>query len=413
MRIKSVWGAGVLAALATLTVLAPGTTLAQESWPQGGFATGYAPPAVQLPYPLYSTHPEYGGLFVAGSYIMYNQTNPLRGQSQEIAVRGFVATDDTVLDSPGTAGTFIGNRNQALNANQVGGPFTFAPGFQLEIGWKFGDGSALTASFWWITDANYSAAATLAAPGYQYSSNQAQTYLTSFVYNFPADFAGAPYKVVNANNTEGPYSVYGIWNGASIMTISLIQRAEQFFMTYRKPFFETECYRASALVGPKFFWIEDKFRWITTDLNQTGIASPVYVGVYNNQVDNRNYGLWAGLQQEWYLGWGVALMLNVNGGAFIDVVKTTVDYQRGDRGGPENKRGRTWEQAAGQLQVTPSIMWYPLEGIQMQLAYDWFVFFNQAASQQPVDFNYSSLTPPVTNIARFFNGFQASIAFIF
>ena len=413
MRIKSVWGAGVLAALAALTVLAPGKTLAQESWPQGGFATGYSPPAVQLPYPLYSTHPENGGLFVAGSYIMYNQTNPLRGQSQPIAYRGFVATDDTVLDSPGTAGTFVGNRNVALNSIQVGGPYTFEPGFQLEIGWKFGDGSALTASFWYITDAQYSAAATLAAPNYQYTSSQQQTYLTSFVYNFPADFAGAPDKVTNASGTAGPYSVYGIWNGASTMTISLRQFAEQFFMTYRKPFFETETYRASALVGPKFFWIEDAFRWITTDLNTFGVTSPIYEGVYNNQVDNRNYGVWAGLQQEWYLGWGLALMLNLNAGAFLDVVKTEVDYQRGDRGGPENKRGRTMEQAAAQLQATPSIMWYPLEGIQVAFTYDFFVFLNQAASQQPVDFNYSSIDPAMTYFARFFNGFQATVAFVF
>jgi hypothetical protein len=413
MRIKSVWGAGVLAALAVLTVLAPGTTLAQESWPQGGFAAGYAPPAVPLPYPLYSTHPDIGGLFIAGSYIMYHQTNPLSGRSQPIAYRGFVATDDTVLDAPGTAGTFVGNRNVALDANQVSGPYTFEPGFQLEIGWKFGDGSALTASFWWIADANYNAAATLAAPNYQYRSDQAQTFLTAFVYNFPADFAGAPFKVTNPQGTAGPFSVYGIWNGASIMTLQLIQRAEQFYMTYRKPFYETENYRASALVGPKFFWDEDKFRWITTDLNNYGISSPIYVGVYNNQIDNRNYGLWAGLQQEWYLGWGIALMLNLNGGGFLDVVKTMVDYQRGDRGGPENKRGRTMEQAAAQLQVTPSIMWYPLEGVQVQLAYDWFVFFNQKAYDQPVDFNYSSLTPPNRDAALFFNGFQATIAFIF
>ena len=413
MRIKSVWGAGVTAALAALTVLAPGTTLAQETWPQGGFATGYAPPAVPLPYPLYSTHPEVGGLFIAGSYIMYNQTNPLRGQTQPIAFRGFVATDDTILDAPGTAGTFIGNRNVALDANQVGGPYTFQPGFQVELGWKFGDGSALTASFWWLSTAQYSAAATLVAPGLQFRSDQAQTYLTSFVFNFPADFAGAPLKVTNPQGTQGPFSVYGIWNGASIMTLALWQKAEQFYMTYRKPFYETENYRASALVGPKFFWIEDKFRWITTDLNSFGISSPIYVGVYNNQVDNRNYGVWAGLQQEWYIGWGLALMLNLNAGGFLDIVKTQVDYQRGDRGGPENKRGRTFERAAAELQASPAIAWYILEGIQLRFTYDWFVFLNQAASQQPVDFNYSSLTPPVTDIARFFNGFQATIAFIF
>jgi hypothetical protein len=413
MRIKSVWGAGVLAALAALTMLAPGTILAQESWPQGGFATGYAPPAVPLPYPLYSTHPEMGGLFLSGSYLMYYQTNPLRGQTQPVAYRGFVATDDTVLDAPGTAGTFVGNRNVALDVNQVGGPFTFAPGFELSIGWKFGDGSALTASFWWISENQYRAAATLAAPFYQYRSDQAQTFLTAFVYNFPSDFAGAPNKVTNPQGTAGPYSVYGIWNGASVMTEVLFQRAEQFYMTYRKPFYETENYRASALVGPKWFWMQDKFRWVTTDVDAFGNSSPVYSATYNNQVTNNLYGMWTGLQQEWYLGWGLAAMLNLNAGAFLDVVRTKVDYERGDRGGPQNSRGRTMWRAVPELQATPSIMWYPLEGIQLQFGWDVFVFFNTVASRQPIDFNYSSLTPPYEDIARWFTGLQATIAFVF
>jgi hypothetical protein len=407
MRIKSVWGAGVLAALAALTVLAPGKTLAQESWPQGGFATGYAPPAVQLPYPLGSTHPEVGGLFMAATFQMYNQTNPIKGQ--EIAVRGFVATDDTVIGSPGTAGTFIGPRNNALDAGQVAGPYTWVPGFQLEVGWKFGDGSSLTGSFWWISESQYRAAATLAAPNYQYNSDQSATFLTSYVFNFPSDFAGAPQKI----SQGGPYSVYGIWNGASTMTEVLWQRAEQAQLQYRKPFYETETYRASALVGPRWFWVEDKFRWTTTDLDAFGNSSPIYQGVYNNQVDNRMYGVFAGLQQEWYLGWGFAAMLNTNVAGFMDVVRTSVDYQRGDRGGPENKRGRTMWRAVPEFQVTPSIMWYPLEGVQVQVGYDFFMFLNTVASPQPVDFNYSALTPQYTDIARFFNGFQATIAIVF
>ncbi len=99
--------------------------------------------------------------------------------------------------------------------------------------------------------------------------------------------------------------------------------------------------------------------------------------------------------------------------AFLDSVKTEVDYQRGDRGGPENARGRHLWRPVPELQVMPSLMWYPLEGIQLQFAYDFFCFFNTVASPQPVDFNYSSLTPQYTDIARFFNGFQATIAFIF
>ncbi|MGH7174714.1 MAG: hypothetical protein ACRELG_30990 [Gemmataceae bacterium] len=407
MRIKSVWGAGVLAALATLAVLVPGTSRAQESWPQGGFATGYAPPAVPLPYPLYNTHPEMGGLFVAGSYIMYNETNPIQGQA--IAFRGFVATDDTVLNAAGSAGTFVGPRNDALDAIQVHGPATFSPGFQVELGWKFGDGSSITGTFWYITQLSYSAAATLAAPNYQYNSNASATFLTSYVSEFPSSFAGAPNKVT----TGGPYSVYGIWNGASYMTESYQQWAEQFYLTYRKPFYETENYRASALVGPRWMRLSDKFQWITTDLTSLGISNPVYEGIYNNTVTNNNYGAFVGLQQEWYMGWGLAAMLNLNGGAFLDSVSTNVDYQRGDREGPENKRGiRSWRPAA-EAQITPSIMWYPLEGIQLQMAYDVFGVFNNVASPQPVDFNYSSLTPQFTEPVRIFQGFRVSAAVIF
>lgn len=409
MRIKSVWGAGVLAALAALAVLAPGRTLAQESWPQGGFATGYAPPAVQLPYPLGSTHPEIGGLFIAGSYIMYHQTNVL--QSQEVAVRGFVATDDTVLGAAGSAGTFVGSRNNALDVNQVTGPYTFVPGFQLEAGWKFGDGSALTATFWWITSAQYRADATLAQPigNGLIRSDQADTFLFSPVFNFPSDFAGAPNKV----STGGPFSVYGIWNGASIMTLAFWQYAEQFFMTYRKPFYETECYRASALVGPRWMRLNDKFRWITTDLDAFGQSSPIYVATYTNEVTNNNYGAWAGLQQEWYLGWGLAAMLNIDGGVFIDSATTKVTYERGYHNDIQNSRGRHLWRPTAMAQITPSLMWYPLEGIQLQLAYDFFAIFNNVASPQPVDFNYSSIAPGLEDVTRFFSGFQATVAIVF
>lgn len=419
MRSKSVWGAGVLAALAALTALSPGRAVAQSLWPEGGFATGYAPPAVQLPYPLYSTHPEIGGLFIAGSYIMYHQTNPL--QSQPVGYRGFVATDDTVLNAAGSAGTFVGSRNVALDVNQVTGPFSFQPGFMLDIGWKFGDGSSLTATYWWISETQYNAAATLAQPignGF-IRSDQADTFLFSPVYNFPSDFAGAPNKVINASgpgnvNTAGPFSVYGIWNGASAMTMVLWQRAEQFYLTYRKPFYETENYRASALVGPRWVHLQDKFRWVTTDIDTiTGASSPIYVGTYNNQVDNNMYGAYTGLQQEWYLGWGLAAMLNLNAGIFMDVVREGVDYERGDRNGPEMKRVRRVWRPVPELQVTPSVMWYPLEGVQLQFAYDFFAFFNTVASPNPVDFNYGAVNPGYEDIIRYFNGFQATIAFIF
>ncbi len=410
MRTKSVWGVGVLAAWAVLVALTPGRGLAQGDMATSfapGLAGDYSPPARPLPFPLYSTRPDVGGLFVAGSYVMYQQNNPLK--SQEVAVRGFIAVDDTVLNAAGSAGTFVGTRNNALDVNQVTGPLSFQPGFRIEGGWKFQDGSAFTVDFLWISEAQYSAAATLAAPNLAVRSDFADTFLTSYVYNFPNDFAGPPDKVVQG----GPNGVFGIWNGASTMTLLFLQRTEQLQATYRKPFYETDCYRASALVGPRYFWIEEKFRWVTTDLDSIGNSSPIYVGVYNNQVDNRMYGVHTGLQQEWYLGRGFAAMLTTEGAIFMDVVKEKVDYERGDRGGPQNKRARTQWTAVPELQVTPSIMWYPIEGVQLQGGWDAFCFFNTISSPTPVDFNYSALAPPYQSTFRYFSGFHASVAFIF
>jgi hypothetical protein len=398
----------LLAALAALISLTP-----ERAFAEGDLATSfapgsdYSPPSPTLPLPLYSTRPDVGGLFVAGSYVMYQQTNPIK--SQEVAVRGFIAVDDQVLNAAGSAGTFVGTRNNALDTNQITGPLSYQPGFNVEAGWKFGDGSALTLGFMWMSEAQYRAVATLAPPNLQVRSDFADSFLTSFVQQFPSDFAGPPQKITQG----GPGGVFGIWNGASAMTLLFLQRAEQIQATWRKPFYETECYRASALIGPRFFWIEEKFRWTTTDLDVNGNSSPIWVGVYNNQVDNRMYGFHTGLQQEWYVGRGFALMLNTEGAAFMNVVKEKASYERGYRADVENKRSRTQWTAVPELQVTPTVMWYPLEGIQFQVGWDFFCFFNTISSPRPVDFNYSNLAPGYESTFRYFQGFNASIAFVF
>lgn len=429
MRTKSVWGAGVLAALAALMALSPGRAYAQ---PQG--VMEYAPPSVPLPYPLYSTHPEVGGFFVDGGFLLFHQTNPM--QDQQVAYRGFIVSSPTVLDpvngarllnvtDPATGnvafqGQFIGSRALALDTNQITGPYSFQPGFDVALGWKFQDGSALTVDFAWLSEAQYRAVATLVNTPIQSFGNQQQdTFLTSFVFNFPTDFAGPQNKITVPNPDvippliPAPGAVFGIWNGSSVQTLVLWQRFQQLQATYRKPFYETECYRASYLIGPRYTWLEDKFRWMTTDLDVTGQSFDNWVGVYNNIIDNRMYGFHVGLQQEWYLGRGFAAMLTCQGAAFLDVVKERVDYELQSRFGPENKRSRTLWRAVPEIEVTPSIAWYPLEGIQLNLGWSLMAFFNTVASPRPIDFNYSALDPNLDNITRWFTGFTGSIAFIF
>jgi hypothetical protein len=379
--------------------------------PRGAWAQDYAPEAVPMPWPLYSTHPANGGLFLTGGFAMYQQTNPLK--DQQIAYRGFLTVLPGINDvngNPIPSNTFVGSRDLALDTNQVQGPAQWQPGFVVEGGWRFSNGSALSVGFLFLSNTSYRAAATLAPPGLNVRVDQSDSFLTAFVYNFPPEFAGPPQKL-----SQGPPgATFGIWNAASIMTEYFVQRGEQLEATYRVPVYENETYRISGLIGPRFFWIYDHYNWTTTDIASIGLEDPSWVGVYDNIVNNRMYGIHAGCQQEWYLGYGFAAMLGLQGAAFVDMASTQAEYQRAIRYAPPQMKRVTKEwTAVPEIQATPALMWYPLEGVQIQVLYDAFVFFNTVASPRPVDFNYGAVDPGRERIARFFQGFQANIAFIF
>ncbi len=417
MRRTSVWQAGVLAALAALL---PGEAFGQSPGAFGeGTATGvsvgpdYAPPAnANLPLPLYSTNPALGGLFLDAGFVYYQQTNPLKDQL--IAVRGFIDVDGSVAGQG--AGAFIGPRNNALDVNQLTGPSTYQPGFHAGIGYRFTDGSALSVDYTYVSQVMYRADATLAPPLLQVGANQAGSFLTSFVFNFPAEMAGPPFKV----NQGNPEALFGIWNGASAMTLSFSQLYWQLEATYRIPIYETECYRLSGLIGPRYVRIEDKFQWRTTDIgsfNQNPAQTfslPEWAALYTNDVSNNMYGVHAGVTQEYYLGHGFAAMLTTQAAAFIDVVREQAKYETAQKdAAPQNKRSIRQYTLVPEVQVTPAIQWYPWEGIQCRLGYDLFAFFNTVSSPRPVDFNYSALDPNYERTFRFFDGFTASVAIIF
>lgn len=417
MRRRTSWRACVLAALA---ILAPARAWGQLGGPGnpagavGGVGSGgadYAPPANwDTPLPLYSTQPGFGGLYFSGGYAMYQWSNPLKDQL--VAVRGFVDYDGSVTG--GAAGTFVGSRNNALDVHQVTGPSSWQPGFTIEGGWKFQDGSALTLSYMWLTQSNMTAVATLAPPNFTQRQDLANTFLTSPVFNFPAQFAGPPFKVSTGNQE----ALFGIWNGASAMTEWFIQRYQQLQLIYRMPFYDTECYRISGLMGPKFAWFWEKYQWRTTDLGSTTqgaspIDQPSWTATYTNIDSNRMYGADIGLAQELYVGHGFALQLNTEVAAYMDVVRERTQYALDVRDSVRNRRSRTNYTFVPEFEVTPSIMWYPVEGIQVRVGYDWALFLNTIATPRPVTFDYSGLDPARERQARFLEGFQANIAFIF
>lgn len=470
MRGKQLWGA----LLATWTVLIPGLAFGQSGGlPFGQSGEDYAPPDTVFPLPLSSTRPEAGGLFVSAGFMFQRQTNPIKDQA--VAVRGFVTTTDDVLDEVNSLGTFIGSGQQALNVQQVSGPNSYQPGFKIEMGWKFGDGSAISFAFNRLTEAKYSAAATLFPMNFQLGDRFAESFLTAFVFNFPNDYNGPTGDVlsnvrviptftitttvitpatesvaasvvtlppqtgqlvpINSQTTDSagnliivtsvqdpiPASTLaanngaaGIWNAATVMEISFVQRFTDYYINYRVPVLDTECYRMNGLMGPRATWIWERFKWRTVNQDLEGQAGPQDTAIYSNVVSNYMYGFFCGTEHEWYWGHGFAGMLDMRATGYVDIVKERAKYELGAKyAGPAHKRARRDYTFVPEVEAALSLMWYPIEGVQVKAGYNVMAFFNTLSSPRPISFNYSGLDPAYESTFRIFDGFQAAIALSF
>ncbi len=431
------------------------------------FAQDLASGEPNLPLPLYHARPDTGGFFMSGSYAMYRQTNPIK--SQTVAYRGFYAIDGTNLGpqaivGTGTSstivasdipnGTFIGSMADALNTQSVSGPSSYMPGFKVEGWWKFADESSITMSYLWLAKANYSATASLIPPGLNIGATGAESYISSPVYGYPSQYAGplndiiafvdpnlaaivtaqggtiptitVP-TVVDPNAPAGapssvplgafatPSAGYGIWNAADLMTIEFTQRFQQLELMYRKPVYETDDYRLSASVGPRFAWIWERFKWTTTDLNAVGNGSQNDAAAYSNIVSNRLYGINAGLMQEWYLGHGFAAQVDIQAALFANIVKERAKYEFSyvKNATPISKRSKTVYTIVPEIQPSVGMAWYPVEGIEFRVNYDVMMFFNTIASPNPVNFSWGGLDPTYTSTCRIFDGFNAGLALVF
>lgn len=372
----------------------------------GNPAGSYGLPDPNLPIPLQSTHPELGGFYLSAEYLMYRMTNTMG--FQQVAIRGFQIVDTSV--SPYPAGAFVGSGTPALNTNQVSGPNGFTPGFDITAGWKFRDGSSIAFDFFYLTEFNTTATATLAPRHLAIGPNQADSFLTAPVFNFDPSYAGPPNKVSQGD----AFATYGIWDGASVMWERFIRRFQQMSLTYRVPVYENEYFRTSGTCGPRFAWFYDKYQWRTTDLESTGTINPNDVGIYQNQLSNRLYGAFVGCQNEWYLGCGLACQLGLEAAGFVDGVRITSLYQF-DRGfnGPERKRSYKELSFVPEVRGNLGLMWYPTQSIQCYLGYDVMLFFNTSAAPQPIDFNMSSVTPQIQTRTRVLDGLRVGIGFIF
>jgi hypothetical protein len=370
------------------------------------------PPAdPAFPLPLYHRHPESGGLYIAGEFLFMRQSRLIR--DQVIAVRGLIDIDGSItatLFGQSVPGTFIGSGAPALNAASLG-PISYQPGWSIIAGYRFQDGVALEASWKHLVQAKYNAGAGIIPSTFQPGTILQDTFLTAFVHNFPLDYAGPDVEVNPQVGNAG--ATFGIWNAASLMTIDFVQRYNQFDMTLRVPVYQNDCARWYGLVGPRFSWFWERFRWRTVGADFLGNSGPEDVANYSNTLSQRMYGVHLGAGSEWYLFNGFSISVDLGGALLLDVAKERAKYERGDNF-TSARRARTEYTIVPEAHARAHLWWYPIEGVQVRVGYDFMAFFNTIASPQPVSFHFGTLDPPWDKgFTRLLDGFSAGIAFIF
>jgi hypothetical protein len=367
-----------------------------------------------IPLPLGHDRMETGGFFMAAEFLFWRQTMPLH--DQVVAVRGVLDQDGSIsqgLGGPNIPGSFFGSREAALSTGQVTGPGTYEPGFRLTGGWLFENGVEVELNWIHLFEAKYSASAGVDQPFGRNGSLLENTFLTAFVFNIPGEFAGPATKV----SIGGPGATFGIWDAASVMSESFVQRFEQVEFSARIPLLGNECNRTYWLIGPRLDWIWERYQWRTVSLDINGNGAADFVGIYSNIVSNRLYGVHLGLGYDWNTGTTpigtFAISLEGQATPFVDIVKERAKYERGDHA-IASQRARTDYVVSPEVEGKINLWWYPTQAIQLRIGYDAMAFFHTVSSPDPVSFNYGTLDPPFRkDTFRFFEGFEAGIGFVF
>ncbi len=403
--------------------------------PAAAWGQDYTPPDPVIPLPLFHDRPETGGFYTIGEFIYWRLNNPLG--HQVIASRGLLDFDGSITQTlnlfqgvigPRVPGTFIGSNTPALFADDAKNPQSFMPGWNIGAGWKFENGVSVSATWMHLTEAKYAATVGIVPPTQSAGLIDEETFLFSPVVNFSNEFAGPPNKLAIGS----PFAAYGIWNGASNDEIIFFQRYDQFDLTGHIPIYQDDCNRCYGLLGTRMVWLWEKFWWRAVSLgtlfappsfeNQNagvvlGEATQRDFAVYSNIISQRMYGVHLGSGYERRLGdtpiGTFSVNLELDAAFLLDVVKERVKYELGDKS-ISAKRARTEYEPVPELSATANVLWYPIEGVEIHVGYDFMSFFNTVATPSPVDFNFQSLNPGWRNgFTRYLDGFHAGIAFIF
>ncbi len=373
---------------------------------------GYYVPPEPFVGPL--SHPRYedGGFYAFAEFLYWRQSRPIL--SQTVAIRGFVDTNGAIT---GTPNSFVGSGEEALNTNMLAGQGSWQPGTKVGFGWRFKNGVSVDLEWWHLQESKYSTTAGVIPTSFLLGGNEENTFLFSPVVNFPIAYAGAPANVL-VNGVPANGATFGIWNAASTMTQQFVQRFELVQLNARIPVWEATDYRAYGVFGPRAIIMWERYWWRTVDEQAgTNIATNDTTATYTNVVSNRLYGVHCGSGHDWYLGstpiGAFSIDLAVEGGLYMDFVKSRIGYELGDRSTAATHK-RNLATLVPSVEGKVGLMWYPWEAIQVRVGYNVLALFNTVASPRPVDFNFGTINPAVdAGIFRWMMGIDIGVGFVF
>jgi hypothetical protein len=410
MRYRYLGGA-LLAAIAALT--GPGVAKAQfdptvgdlpfTDGSGGGFQVpSNANPIIHLP----TGQAGQAGFYTAFEYVMLAETRAVG--NQVIARRGFIDSAGVIT---GTPGTIVGSNTVALDTKNFSGA-KFAPGYNIELGYRFEDGTRLFWNYENLIKTVYSRGASLVLPGFRSNADLSDTFMYSPVYAFNTYFAGPQSKIAQ-DATTGGYNAYGIWNGASQNDIKFSQRYSQMETGVRSPLFQSEYSRLYGIAGGQFSWFYERFNWRSVSLDSSGNSTPQDAADYTNTLSQRMYGAMVGLGHELFVANQFSLSLDITGSLLVDIAKERAKYQLGDET-VESKWGLDQYRVVPNANLNLNLWWYPIEGVQVRIGYQAMTFYNTLYMKDPVGFNYGDIKPQYdVKYFRLIHGFNVGIGFFF
>jgi hypothetical protein len=424
MRSRLNWGLATLVALLSFgtTVQAqPGVGLGSGGLSDSGGLPGLPGETSIIPFgggggvtPLPLGNPGNHGFYTFAEGVYLTQTWTLGNQI--VAYRGLVDAQGALTGLPGI---YLGSGVPALSTDNFGRR-TFAPGLNIGVGYKLEDGPSFFARYMSTAGESYSNAATLVPPFFRSRVDLADTFLVAPVFNFPSNYAG-PAQKTGLEGTTSPLTArivpdntfYGIWNGASAMTMTYDRHFSEGELGSRTPMFQTEYSRIYGLTGARFNWFFERFRWYTQSLDLDGNGGPQNSATYTNTLSQRMYGPYLGFGHDIYLGNRFALSTDMSAALLLSVVKERAKYKLDDDS-IQAKRSRNSFELVPSVGGNINMLWYPLSGVQVRIGYQVNTFWNTTRMRDPVGFDYGAIDPTYTPQAfRLIHGLNFGIGVFF